>query len=484
VKAHLEPLFDPQGVVVVGTSEHPGKFGFVTLHNILAGGYAGAVHATGRVAEVLGVPLAASVDDLPRDARIDLAVVCTPASENPEVLRACARRGIAAVYVVSAGYAENGHDGEVAQASLVELAQELGIVLAGPNGQGLVSTPSKLCAQIVGPNPPRGRIAVVSQSGNLASSVQNLASASGIGISRAVSVGNAGSLSVADYLAYLAHDPETAATIVYVESVPDGRAFYEQARAATAVKPVVLLKGGSTSTGQRAAQSHTGALATDDRVFSGMCRQAGISRVHSVEEAFDAAAAFVSQPLPRGPNVAVLTSAGGWGVLTADALASSSLTLADISPALRAELDRTLTRWSRSNPVDLSGAETRDTVPGALDAIAHDPSVDAVIYLGLGIQSNQAKLMRDGPFFESAELARIVEFHERQDARFAAAAQAASDATGKPVLIATELVQTDPGLPGPSDVRAGGGYCFSSSLRAVSALEHLWRYARYRNRIA
>jgi len=194
-------LFDPRGVLVAGVSAHPGKFGFVALHNILTQGYPGPVYGTNREGgEVLGVPMLRSPDDLPSDAPVDLVFVCTPAAANTDLLRACARRGITAAFVTSAGYGEAGERGRAAEAELVALAAELGILLAGPNGQGVVSTPARLCAQIVAPYPPRGGIGIVSQSGNFVSSFQNLARASGVGVSRAVSAGNAAAVGVPDFL--------------------------------------------------------------------------------------------------------------------------------------------------------------------------------------------------------------------------------------------------------------------------------------------
>jgi acetyltransferase len=243
----------------------------------------------------------------------------------------------------------------------------------------------------------------------------------------------------------------------------------------------VLLKGGATAGGQRAAASHTGALASDDRVFDGMCRQAGITRAATVEEAFEAAATFASQPVPRGPNVAVVTTAGGWGVVTADAITRSpDLQLAELSDGLRAAIDERLPpRWSRSNPIDLAGGETRDTIPEVLELVARDPAVDAVVYLGLGIQSNQARLMKEGRFYPGDGLERIVAYHERQDERFARAAAEVADATGKPVLTATELAVASPDNPGPRTVRETGRLCYAASNRAVTALGHLRRYARW-----
>ena len=480
--AGFAALFEPRGVIVAGASSHPGKFGFVALHNIIAGGYAGRVGATNlEGTPVLGIDTVRSIDDLD-DGPWDLVFVCTPAAANIDLLRACARRDVRAAFLTSAGYGEAGEDGRRAEAELVALADELGILLAGPNGQGVVSTPGKLCAQIVAPNPPEGRIAIASQSGNFVSSFENWATQTGVGVSRAVSAGNAAAVGIADYLEWYGRDDATAVSLAYVEGVSDGRGLYERLAQVSAKKPVVLVKGGTTAGGQRAAASHTGSLASDERVFEGMCAQAGITRAVTIEEAFEAAATFATQPLPAGPRTAVMTTAGGWGVVTADAIMrEDGLELAALPADLLAAIDEHLPpRWSKNNPIDLAGGETRDTIPTVLELVARHSEIDAIVYLGVGIQSNSAHLLRTGGFYPDHGLERIVAYHERQDARFAQAAADISDATGKPILTATELAIAAPDNPGPATVRATGRLCYASANRAVVALGHLWRYARFR----
>ena len=474
-------LFEPRGVLVTGASTHPGKFGFVSLHNILASGYEGAVFGTNLSGEeVLGVRTVADIDALP-DGAIDLVFVCTPAAANPDLLRACARKGIRAAFLTSAGYGEAGEEGRVLEAELVRLADELGILMAGPNGQGVVSTPARLCAQIVAPYPPRGGIGVASQSGNFVSSFMNYARQTGVGISRAVSAGNAAALGVADLVEWYGVDPETKVSLAYVEGISNGRDLMDRLGAVARNKPVVVVKGGATENGARAAASHTGALAANDAVFDGECKAHGIVRAATVEEAYETAATFATQPLPKGPNVVILTTAGGWGVVTSDAIArDGSLRLMALPDDLRTAIDGKLPpRWSRNNPVDCAGGETRDTIPEVMELIASHPSVDAVIYLGLGIQANQARLMREGTFYPDHGLERIVDYHERQDARFAEAAAALSTSTGKPILVATELATADPDNAGVRAVAASGRLCYPSGNRAVAALGQLYRYARF-----
>jgi acetyltransferase len=475
-------LFDPRGGLVTGASTHPGKFGFVSLHNLLAAGYAGGVYGTNlKGEEVLGIRTVADIADLPDDA-IDLVFVCTPAAANPDLLRACAAKGITAAFLTSAGYGEAGDDGRVAEAELVALADELGILLAGPNGQGVVSTPVNLCAQIVAPYPPAGRIGVASQSGNFVSSFMNLARSTGVGVSRAVSAGNAAAVTVADYLDWYADDDATAVGLAYVEGIVDGRGLMDRLADAAARKPLVLVKGGATEGGAQAAASHTGALAANDKIFDGECRAAGITRAATVTEAFEAAATFATQPLPKGPNTIVLTTAGGWGVVTADAITrDADIVLMQLPVDLQAAIDEKLPpRWSRNNPVDCAGGETRDTIPEVMELIATHPDVDAMIYLGIGIQSNQARMMREGRFYPDHGLERIVAYHERQDERFAEAAHELSVRTGKPILVATELAVADPANAGPATVRRLGRLCYASGGDAVTALGHLVRRARHR----
>ena len=344
-----------------------------------------------------------------------------------------------------------------------------------------MSTPVQLCAQIVAPYPPAGGIGVASQSGNFVSSFMNYARQTGVGISRAVSAGNAAALSVADLIEWYGTDSATSVALAYVEGISDGLGLMTRLGRVAQHKPVVLVKGGATENGARAAASHTGALAANDSIFDGACRAHGITRAATVEEAYEVAATFATQPLPLGPNVVILTTAGGWGVVTSDAIArDGALQLMQLPEDLKQRIDQKLPpRWSRNNPVDCAGGETRDTIPEVMELIAQHPEVDAVVYLGLGIQSNQARLMREGHFYPDHGLERIVEYHERQDARFAQAAHELSLSTGKPILVATELAVADPNNAGVVAVQESGRLCYASGNRAVVALGHLYRYAQH-----
>jgi len=436
----LGPLFAPRGVVVAGASSHPGKFGFAVLHNIITNGYQGQIFATNRSGgTLLGIEGLTSMTDVPAGAA-DLVYVCVPASAVAGVL--------------------------------------------GPNGQGLVSTPASLCAQFVGPFPPSGGVSIVSQSGNLASGAMNYAAASGVGVARAVSAGNATCLGVDDYIDWLADDPATTAIVAYIEGVANGRRFYDTLCAATRKKPVVVVKGGTSEDGARAAASHTGSLATNDRIFDGMLRQAGAWRAPDIVTAVATAGALAAHAPMTGPNLAILTTAGGWGVLTADAIAESPLDLMELPPDLTQSLNEALPAgWSKSNPIDVAGGETRDTIPNALHLIASHDAVDGVLLLGLGIQSNTAALLRSGEFSDLEDVERICAFHERQDRRYAEAVVEASQSTGTPVLAATELALSNPENPGPTTLREHGHPCYLAPTAAIEAFSALRARGAYLARV-
>lgn len=478
---HMQALFNPKGVVVVGASTHPGKFGFVALHNILNSGFEGPIYATNTdEASILGIQTVKDLRAVPSSV-VDFAMICVPALAIPETLIDASRIGIKAVFIVSGGYRESGVDGSKAESDLLKLSEELGIVIAGPNGQGFVSTPVKLCSQIVAPYPPAGTIAIASQSGNILSTFMNLARFHNIGISRGVSTGNQTCLGTAEYISYFAEDSATDVIVSYLEGFPDGRAFYESIREASKVKPVIVVRGGTSPEGAKAASSHTGSLATDDRIFRGMVKQAGAFLALDPLTAFELAAAFATQPLPAGKNTLVLTSAGGWGVLTADAVSNSDLNLLDLPDDLMRSIDGYLPpRWSRSNPIDLAGGETRETIPKLIDLVLSHVAVDSLIFLGLGIQGNIARSYLESEYLDEG-MRRIIKFHESQEEKYVSALVRGSAEQGKPVLVASELGIADPNNPAVRALRGNNWFCHSSAVSAVTALAALERYSRVRH---
>jgi acetyltransferase len=480
IRRRFAPLFHPKGIAVAGVSSHPGKFGFVALHNLRSFGYRGElfpIKPDG--AEVLGAATIPDVSEIP-DGAADLVFVCTPNKVNVELLRACAKKGIRAAFIASAGYGEAGEEGAARQRELAEVADELDMLVIGPNGQGVISTGASMCAQIVAPYPPAGRIGVASQSGNLVSSFLNYSVSTGVGVSKADSLGNSAQTGLADLLEYFAVDPDTDIALAYVEGVGDGLRFAQAVRNLTARKPLIVVKGGVAEQGKRAAASHTGALASDDRIFDGLCRQYGVLRASSVEEAFEWAATLATQPLPRGRRTVVFTTAGGWGVLAADACAAAGLDLVDLPEKIKIAIDELVpARWSRSNPVDLAGGETRDTIPEVFELLCAHPDVDAIVHLGIGIQAAQGAVFQSGEFYPDHGLDRIAPFHLKQDRRYAAAARECSERHGVPVLSASELAISAPENPGPMGIREQGRVCYPSAHRAIRALRALSDWAEY-----
>ena len=281
----------------------------------------------------------ADIADMP-DGAADLVFVCTPASANIDLLKACAAKGIRAAFLTSAGYGEAGEEGSAPRTTSWPSPTSSASCWPGPNGQGVVSTPASLCAQIVAPYPPAGRIGVASQSGNFVSSFLNYARATGVGISRAVSAGNASAVTVADYLDFYADDPATGVGLAYVEGIVDGRGLLDQLSGAAARKPLVLVKGGATAGGAKAAASHTGALG---RERQGVRRRVPRSRHHPCRHGRGGVrgGSHVRHPTAAaGPRVVVLTTAGGWGVVTSDAITRDrDLELIDLPADLKAAID-------------------------------------------------------------------------------------------------------------------------------------------------
>ncbi len=477
---NLKSLFDPKGVVVVGASTHPGKFGFVALHNIINSGFSGPIYATNRErVSLLGIETVQHIRDIPPQT-VDFAMICIPSESVTEALGELSKIGVKAAFIASGGYGETGAEGIQAEIELSRLSKELDIAIAGPNGQGFVSTPSDLCSQIVAPYPPKGGIAIASQSGNLLSTFMNLARQYNIGISRGISTGNQTCIKTSDYIRYFAKDSKTSVIVSYVEGVPDGRDFFNAVKDATKLKPVILIRGGSSPEGAKAAVSHTGSLATDDKIFNGMAQQAGAFLAKDPQNAYEWAATFASQPTPRGKNTVILTTAGGWGVLTADAVSKSDLHLVDLPDDLLAKIDDILPpRWSHANPIDLAGGETRETIPEMIDLVLSHETVDALIFLGLGIQGNIARLYRESRFLNEG-IDRIINFHTAQEKKYVSALVEGANNWNKPVLVASELGNADPENPAIEELKKEKMFCHYSGASAVSALAKLEAYARFK----
>lgn len=391
--ASLLPVFCPRSVAVIGASPSPAGIGRQVFDRLVQGGFEGPVypvHPTARVvASVRAYPTIADVPD-----RVDLAVIAVPAPAVPGVVEECAAAGVRAVVVVSAGFAEVGEEGRQRQDELLRVVRSHGMRMVGPNCLGVLNThPAvRLNATFGRPLPPPGRVGMSSQSGAMGLVIVDYASQLGLGLSTFASVGNKADISGNDLLEYWERDPETGVIALYLESFGNPRRFSRIARRVSRTKPILAVKSGRSTAGARAAQSHTAALASSDVAVDALFRQAGVIRLDTLDELFDVAGALSHQPLPSGNRVAILTNAGGPGILCADACEAAGLELPPLAEptleVLRAVLPPTA---GIGNPVDMIAAATPDQYELVTAHVLQDPGIDAVIVLNVTIGGRRAE---------------------------------------------------------------------------------------------
>ena len=381
VTESLRPFFEPSSVAVIGASRRRGSIGGELFRNILEGDFTGAAYPVNRDGEpVAGVRAYASVEEIPDP--VDLAVISLPAAAVLEAAEQALRKGVRALVVISAGFAEVGSEGAERQERLLALVRAHGARMIGPNCLGIAVAKPSLNATFAARSAPSGNIGFSSQSGALGLALLEAADARGLGLSAFVSIGNKADVSSNDLLEWWEDEDATKVVLMYVESFGNPRRFGRIARRIARRKPILAMKSGTTATGQRAASSHTAALAGSETAVDALFRQAGVTRAVSLEELIDVAALLSSQPEPRGRRVAVLTNAGGLGILCADACEAVGLELPEPSPATRERLAALLSpEASIANPVDMLGGATPATYAQALPALLEDPQIDAVVVL-------------------------------------------------------------------------------------------------------
>jgi len=373
----------PRSIAVVGASRAPGTIGHQLLRNLVAGGFAGPVYPVNPAAtSVASMPCWPTVRAVPGD--VDLAVVAVPAAAVPSVVEDCGAKGVGALVVISAGFAEAGGEGAVAQHELVRMAHVAGMRVVGPNCFGVVNTEPgvSMNATFAPTAPVPGRIGFASQSGGLGIAILAEASSRGIGLSSFVSMGNKADVSGNDLLQWWEQDENTAVALLYLESFGNPRRFRTIARRMSRTTPIVAVKSGRSVAGTRGAASHTAALASPDRAVDALFRQTGVIRVDTIEELFDVAQVLTDQPLPPGRRVAVLSNAGGPGVLAADALAGHGLEVPELPTALQDALRSFLPPGAGvRNPVDMVASATADDYRRALGILLASPEIDAVVVI-------------------------------------------------------------------------------------------------------
>jgi acetyl coenzyme A synthetase (ADP forming)-like protein len=460
--ASLRPFFRPRSVAVVGASRDPSSIGYRLLNALVANRVHGPVYPVNpKATEIGGIRAYPTVRDLPEP--VDLAVIAVPREAVPAAVDDCAARGVRAIVVITAGFAEVGGEGRALQQQLADKVRGYGMRMVGPNCMGLLNTDPavQLNATFAPVFPPQGRVALSSQSGALGLAILELARRRRLGLSTFVSVGNKADVSTNDLLQYWEDDDATGVILLYLESFGNPRRFARIARRVSRGKPIVAMKAGRTPAGKRAAGSHTAALASNDVAVDALFRQTGVIRAETLEEMFDIAATLGSQPLPRGRRVAVITNAGGLGILCADGCEAGGLTLPELANGTTARLRTILPPTaSVANPVDMIASAGPDHYRKTVETVLTADEVDSLIVIYLPLDKTTA-----GPVLDAI--------------REGIAAGRAAGGAGKPVLA---CLMPEDGLNRPLELGSEmiPSYTFPES--AARVLGKVAAYAEWRSR--
>jgi len=394
----LLPFFQPKGVVIVGASTSPEKLGYGVARNLVQSRYKGAIHLVAQKSgEVFGRKIHTSLQDIPDP--VDLAILIVPTQATPQAIEECGKRGIKAAVIVSAGFREVGEEGAALEKLCVETGRALGVRLLGPNCIGTIDTHFPLDTTFLQPPmPSQGNLGFISHSGAFAAAIIDWARGQGFGFSRIVSLGNQADVNETEMLPMLAGDPHTKVIVMYMESISNGNRFVQAASEISKTKPIIALKVGRFEAGQRAAASHTGALAASDTAFDAAFKKAGILRAETAEQMFDWARALENCPLPKGNRIGILTNAGGPGVIAADSLEHHGLILARLADATLKALSAILPSAANThNPVDMLASASPNQYAECLNILLQDQGVDGVMVI-----------LPPPPMFTAEEVARKV----------------------------------------------------------------------------
>jgi acetyl coenzyme A synthetase (ADP forming)-like protein len=377
----LESFFNPKSVAIVGASRQKSKVGYEILANMMGAGYKGEIYPVNPQADIIEglkcYPDLESIKKVP-----ELVIIVVQAKIVPAIMQQCAKVGTRAVIIITAGFKEVGKEGRELEEQVSQKARRAGIRVIGPNCLGVIVPANKLNASFGGDLPAAGSIAYLSQSGALLAAIFDIANASGIGFSKLISIGNKADVGELDVIKDLSSDKDTKVIAGYLESITDGDAFVRQAEQISHIKPILLIKSGGTQAGAKAASSHTGSLAGSETAYESAFERAGIIRCNSIKQQFDYAQAFANQPLPAGPRVAVITNAGGPGIMAADSIEQRGLTFAKLNDETVLKLESELPPAANLyNPIDVLGDALADRYEFALNVVLDDPNVDIVLVL-------------------------------------------------------------------------------------------------------
>jgi len=376
---NLDKMFKPGSVAVIGASDKKGSIGHALVRNLQKGGYKGKVVPINAKHPVIsGLNAYPSIGDI--DQAVDLAVIATPMKTVPAIIGECVRAGVGGAIIISAGGKETGQKGREIEAEIKKEADKGGIRIIGPNCVGVISAEANLYATFANQMPLPGKMAFISQSGALIGAILDLSLKKQIGFSHFVSVGSMIDADFGDLIDYLGNDPDVSSIVLYIEGLTYPRKFMSAARAVSRVKPIIVLKSGRSAAGAKAAASHTGSMAGEGAIYDAAFKRAGIVRVDTIEALFDCAELVAKQPVPKGSGLAVITNAGGPGVMAADALASFGLEPVSLRPETIKELDEFLPSfWSRGNPIDILGDATPERYRRAVEVCVSAPEINGLV---------------------------------------------------------------------------------------------------------
>jgi acetyltransferase len=382
INDQLDALFYPKSVAVVGASNNPAKWGFSIFNDLLVKGFRGELYPVNKDEEkISGITCYKNINEIPKP--VELAVIVVPAPAVPTVVEECVGKKVKVAIIISGGFRETGREGEKLEGEVVRIAKRGKIRIVGPNCFGIINPYSNfsttgLMSLYVTPHVPKGSVALISQSGNLGLFMLKIAFERGLGISKFISSGNECDLHFEDYLEYLAEDPETKVIAGYIEGLNEGRRFYELAGEITRQKPILILKAGRSNAGLKAAKSHTGALAGNDKIYDAAFKQAGVIRVDEIQDLFDVAITLNSQPLPQGNRVGIVTGGGGFGVVATDMCERLGLEIPPLTQETVQKLNEYLpSRWSCSNPVDMVGTMEHSYI--CMGTLLKDKNIDSLL---------------------------------------------------------------------------------------------------------
>ncbi|MCW3989466.1 MAG: bifunctional acetate--CoA ligase family protein/GNAT family N-acetyltransferase [Candidatus Bathyarchaeota archaeon] len=378
---NLDKIFNPESIALIGASDREGSVGYFLMKNLTEAGYRGRVYPVNlRKTEVLGFKAYPAVDQLPET--VDLAIIAIPAEGVPDMVEQCGKNGIIGIIIISAGFKETGEEGRALEERITDIRKRYNLRILGPNCLGIIRPDINLNATFTDEMPKPGSIAFISQSGALGTAILDWAAHENIGFSNFVSVGSMIDVDFGDLIDYFGTDPMTRSILMYIEGVTSAREFMSASRHFARTKPIIVMKSGRFGESAKAAASHTGSIAGEDMVYDAVFKRAGIIRVNEIGDLFNAAEVLGMQPLPSSPSLAIITNAGGPGVMAADALIARGGVLAKLSQETMETLNGALpSYWSRGNPIDVLGDADADRYRSVLEACLKDENIDGILII-------------------------------------------------------------------------------------------------------